>query len=84
MIYALAAIAAYLALGFVLTRYVAAPKMRMKFSDAVLGAAFMPVIMTALLACMLYEEAWKRILIMLSFDPPEEMRAGPEEPAGDD
>ncbi len=79
MIYALSALAAYLVLGLILTRYVAAPGLRMKFSDAVLGAFFMPVIMTGLVACMIYEAAWKRILIALAFDPPEEMRAGPEE-----
>lgn len=84
MTYALSAVAAYLVFGFFLTRYVTAPKMGMKFSDAVLGAFFMPVIMAGLLACIAYEAAWKRILIALAFDPPEEMRAGPKEEAGDD
>lgn len=84
MIYVLSVLAAYLLLGFFLTRYVTAPKMGMKFSDAVLGSFFMPVIMTGLLGFMLYESAWKRILIALAFDPPEEMRAGPKEEAADE
>ncbi len=85
MTYVLSAIATYLALGLFLTRYVTAPKMRMRFSDLVLGGLFMPIIMTGLLLFMLYEAAWKRILIALAFDPPEEMRAGPkEESAGDE
>lgn len=84
MIYVLGAVAAYLALGFILTRYVTAPSLRMKLSDAFLGAFFMPVIMAGLLLCTLYEAAWKRLLIALAFDPPEEMRAGPEEPAGEE
>lgn len=83
MTYALSAFAAYLVFGFLLTRYVTAPKMHMRFSDAILGALFMPVIMAGLLACIAYEAAWKRILIALAFDPPEEMRAGPKEDADD-
>ena len=79
MIYVLSAIAAYLALGLFLTRYVTAPKLRMRFGDAVLGACFMPIIMIGLLLFMLYEKMWKRILIALAFDPPEEMRASPKE-----
>jgi hypothetical protein len=79
--YVLAGILAYLVLGIILTRYAAASTMRMKFRDAALGAFFMPVLTACLLLFIFLEKAWKRILIALHFDPPEEMRAGPKESA---
>ena len=85
MIYLLSGILAYLVLGFVLTRSVfKAPSIRMRFSDVVLGAIFMPILVLLLVLFDFFEEMWKRLLIALDFDPPEEMRAGPQAPADPD
>ncbi len=77
-------VGAYLVLGLCLTRYATAPNMRMKFRDVILGAAFMPVLLAFMLLCIFFEKAWKRLLVALAFDPPEEMRAGPDDEAKKD
>ena len=73
-------ILAYLVLGVVLTRSVLrAPRRRMRFWDIALGAVVIPVLSLVLFLFILCEDAWKRLLIALDFDPPEEMRAGPKD-----
>lgn len=77
-------IATYLVLGVVLTRVVfRAPSLKMRLRDYTLGALFMPILFVALLLFMLFEELWARLLIVLDYNPPEEMRAGPKEPDSD-
>ncbi len=56
------------------------PSRRPSFWDMVVGAFTMPVLFVCLLACVLFEDLWKRLLIALDYNPPEEMRAGPETP----
>ena len=74
-------IAVYLVAGLVLTRSILKnTSMRMRFRDAVLGAVATPILFTAMLAFELFEDLWARLLVMLDYDPPEEMRAGPKEP----
>ena len=81
MNYVLYAISAYLVLGIILTRSVLRTRtFRLRFSDVALGAVVMPVLSLAMLLCVLFEDIWKRLLIALDFDPPEEMRAGPAAP----
>lgn len=83
MIYVVLAVAAYLVLGVVLTwSLLKGTTRRFRFRDAVLGAVFMPVLFVLLLLFELLEGVWERLLILLDFDPPEEMRAGPVESRG--
>jgi len=85
MNYVYYAILAYLVVGLILTRKVLRiPRRRMRFWDVAMGAVVMPVLSFALFVCVLSEDLWKRILILLDFDPPEEMRAGPDAPASDE
>ena len=79
MDYALDALAAYLVGGLILTRYVLkAPSHRMRLRDYALGGLVMPVLFVVLLGLILIEDLWKKLLLALDFDPPEEMRAGPK------
>lgn len=81
MTYALATLAAYLTLGVILARTVfKAPSMRLRVRDIALSAMVMPVLFVILLLCILFEELWKRLLVALDYNPPEEMRAGPDLP----
>ncbi len=82
----LIALAFYLVIGLILSRTVLRAKSRGRrsFWDVVVGAAIMPVLFVILLACILFEDLWKRLLIALDYEPPEEMRAGPETPAARD
>lgn len=82
MIYLLLAIGAYLVAGLVLT-FMILPgpnKRRLRFRDVIIGSIAMPVLFVLLIVFDISEEAWARILIMLDFDPPEIMRAGPKKP----
>lgn len=38
----------------------------------------MPLVLLLALLLTLFEKAWARLLIALDFDPPENMRAGPD------
>ncbi len=79
--YFLIAAAAYLLVGVILARTVfKAPSMRLRFRDHLLGAVCMPVLFVALLVFSLIEDLWARLLIVLDYEPPEEMRAGPKDP----
>ena len=81
MNYLLCGLLAYLVLGVVLS-YAILPgpmKRRLRFRDVVLGAFFMPVLFLLLIFFDISEDMWARILIVLDFDPPEKMRAGPAE-----
>jgi len=79
MNYTLIAIGAYLVVGIMLTRVILRiPRRRLRFRDMVIGAVAMPVLFLALLFLTFLEDAWKRLLIVLDFTPPEEMRAGPK------
>ena len=83
MNYTLFGILAYLVLGVVLTRSVLRiPRRRLRLRDMALGALFMPVLFVILLLSIFFEDLWKRLLIALDFNPPEEMRAGPDSPGG--
>ena len=82
--YAYSGAAAYLIGGFFLTRSILkSTTMRLSFRDVVFGSVFMPILFVFFLLFELMEEAWKRLLLTLDFDAPEEMRAGPVEPADD-
>lgn len=84
MTYILSAIFIYLVLGLILTRNVLRmPRRRMRFWDVALGAVIMPVLSLILFLCIIGEDLWKRLLIALDLNPPEEMRAGPKPPTGD-
>ncbi len=86
MIYLGSAILVYLLIGVVLTRSVSTrgPTLRISFRDVVVGAVLMPVVFLLALVCIAFEELWARLLIALDYEPPEEMRAGPEAQADDD
>ena len=58
--------------------------MRLSVRDIVFGSVFMPILFIFFILFELLEEAWKRLLLALDYDAPEEMRAGPIEPAADD
>lgn len=78
-------IAAYLITGLFLARSVLrVPRKRMRLRDLALGAVVMPVLSTFLFLCIVFEAWWKRLLIALDYDPPEEMRAGPDLPGKKD
>jgi hypothetical protein len=80
MNYALIAGLLYLVMGIVLTRTVfKAPTMRLRFKDVIIGATLMPLLFIALLLSVFFEDLWKRLLIALDYNPPEEMRAGPKD-----
>ena len=76
-------LAAYLIAGLILTRTVLRPNRRLRYYEVALGAVFMPILFIFLLLCIFFEDLWKRLLIALDFDPPEEMRAGPKDPSDD-
>lgn len=81
MIYVYSALGIYLLIGLILTTSVLrAPSRRMRYYDFALGAVVMPVLFVALLVLEAANHLWKRLLIALNYDPPEEMRAGPQEP----
>ena len=77
---------AYLIFGAVLTHSVISGmhRRRGKFRDWVLGTAFMPIVFLIGLICIAFEKMWARLLIVLDLERPEEMRAGPKEPADHD
>ena len=83
MTYTLSGIAAYLVLGAILTYSVFREmrRPRRRFRDFALGSVLMPILLVLLLLFILFEKLWARLLIVLDFDPPEDMRAGPAEPA---
>ena len=84
MYYVLSAVGAYLLIGLILTYNVLVmPSRRRRLWDIALGAVIMPVLALALLLFALFEELWKRLLIALDYNPPEEMRAGPKPPSED-
>jgi hypothetical protein len=71
-------------IGIILTYNVLAlPRRRLKLRDLVVGAVVMPVLAVVLVLCEVFEKAWKRLLIILDYNPPEEMRAGPKPPSED-
>lgn len=73
-------IAVYYVLGFILTRVILkGTTIRMSFRDFVVAPFAMPVLFVVLMVFDISEEAWARILVMLDFDPPEQMRAKPLE-----
>jgi hypothetical protein len=85
MNYVYAAIFAYLVVGLILSRNVLAiPRRRMRFWDLMIGAVVMPVLSLILFLSILFEDLWKRLLIALDYNPPEEMRAGPKPPESKD
>lgn len=77
--------AAYLAFGAFLTSSMMAAMHRRRhpIRDWVLGSCFMPVLFVVGLVCMFCEKLWARILPLLDFEPPEQMRAGPADPAAE-
>jgi len=84
MTYVLLAVFAYLLVGVIMTYNVLVrPRRRPGFLDVALGAVVMPVLSVILFLCVLFEDLWKRLLIALDFNPPEDMRAGPK-PSGED
>ena len=73
---------AYLVLGLILTKVILkGTTYRLKFRDALVGSVAMPILFLLLMFFEISDETWRRILIMLAFDPPEIMRAKPLEPA---
>lgn len=79
MYYFLYAILAYLLVGLIMSRKVLRiPRRRLRFWDVVVGAVIMPVLSVVLFLCIIFEDLWKRLLIALDYNPPEEMRAGPK------
>lgn len=80
MKYFLFALSAYLVLGLYLTRSIlkTAPTIKLRFKDYAIGAFLMPLVLLLALLLTLFEKAWARLLIALDFDPPENMRAGPD------
>ena len=74
--------AAYLAFGLYLTHGVFSGmhRPRRRLRDWALGAVSMPVLFIVGLIFMACEKIWARILPLLDFEKPEEMRAGPVEP----
>ena len=85
MYYLYAAIFTYLVVGLILTRSVLrAPSRRMRCWDVARGAVVMPVLSVVLFLCILFEDLWRRLLIALDFDPPENMHAGPDLPGKQD
>ena len=86
MNYVLYGVLAYLALGIFLTRSILmiAPTIRTRFRDYAVGAVLMPVLLLFALLLSLFEKLWARLLIALDYEPPENMRAGPDAPAKHD
>lgn len=82
MNYWYAAAGAYLLFGLYLTHGVFAGmhKPRRRLRDWALGAVSMPVLFVVGLVFMAAERIWARLLPLLDFEKPEEMRAGPVEP----
>ncbi len=84
MYYVLAAVAAYLLIGIILTYNVLAiPRRKPRKVDLALGAVIMPVLTIILILCEVFEDVWKRLCILLDFNPPEEMRASPKPQSAD-
>ncbi len=80
MVYVYSALGVYLLIGLILTNSVLrAPSRRMRYYDFALGAVVMPVLFVALMVMEAGHKLWKRLLIALDYNPPEEMRAGPKE-----
>jgi ABC-type uncharacterized transport system permease subunit len=76
-------VGAYLVTGLMLTRNVLRrPKSRnkMRLHDWAIGSVVMPAMFVFLMLCVFFEKMWARLLIVLDFNPPEEMRAGPKDP----
>lgn len=72
------AAAVYLLLGLILTRVVLkGTTYRLRFRDVVVGSVAMPILFVLLMVFEISDETWRRILILLAFDPPEIMRAKP-------
>jgi hypothetical protein len=86
MTYVLYGALAYLVIGAGLTRLIfSGPGTpRGTFKDFVIGSLIIPVVSVALLIFILFEKLWARLLIALDYEPPENMRAGPLEPPGQD
>lgn len=86
MTYIYIVIAVYLITGLYLTRVMLAGMQRRRshLRDWVLGSVSMPVVMLIGLLCLVVEKLWARLLVALDYEPPEEMRAGPVEPARED
>ena len=85
MKYVALSVALYLVLGFFLTRWIIkGTTRRLGFRDIVVGPVAMPILCLFLILFTLCEKLWARLLIVLDLDPPEEMRAGPREPADRD
>ena len=75
------ALATYLVLGFILTRIVLkGTSLKLGFRDVIVGPVVMPVLFMILICFDISEEVWAKILIILHFDPPEQMRAKPRAP----
>tara|TARA_R110000868_G_scaffold49259_2_gene158871 strand:+ start:945 stop:1226 length:282 start_codon:yes stop_codon:yes gene_type:complete len=76
-------IAAYLALGAFLTHLILMEmhRPRRRIRDFALGAVLAPILLVVLLLLLLFEKLWARLVIILDLEPPENMRAGPTEPA---
>jgi hypothetical protein len=71
-------IAIYYVLGFILTRVILkGTTIRMGFRDFLFAPLAMPVLFVVLMVFDISEEAWAKMLVMLDFDPPEQMRAKP-------
>lgn len=68
----------YYLLGFVLTRVILkGTTIRMGLRDFLFAPLAMPVLFVVLMVFDISEEAWAKILVILDFDPPEQMRAKP-------
>jgi hypothetical protein len=78
-------IAAYLAFGLYLTHGVMSgmKRPRRRIRDWALGGISMPVLFVVGLVFIACDKLWARILPLLDFEKPEELRAGPVEPGQD-
>ncbi len=84
MIYVLYGLAAaYLIFGAILTHAMLAAMHRRRhpLKDWVFGILGMPVLFFIGVVFMACEKLWARLLLLLAFEKPEEMRAGPKDTA---
>lgn len=75
--------AAYLLWGIFLTHSLLSGLRRRRtiVRDWLLGPLVLPVLFVVGLVFMACEKLWARLLVMLDYEPPEQMRAGPVEPS---
>ena len=82
MLYVYIGIAVYLAFGAFLTSSMLASMHRRRHPvhDWLFGSVCMPVLFVVGLVFLACEKLWARLLPLLDFEKPEDLRAGPIEP----